>query len=180
MAIDRGYTMLHTKSFDSPDMLFRHISNQDEKDFITLVTNPLYGQFSPFGTITQQTAQDAFKTILSNYENETYEFWAVIDKKANTFAGFSGFYPVSFEDQLEEMFFMGLQQQYWEGFFSLNVAKLACNDAFTIKKIPKLISFINPSDIASLNCAIQLGAQFEKTTKFFGTTVFLFSIEKNT
>ena len=92
---------------EGTEILLRHLEKSDLHDFTSLVTDPLYGKYSPLGSLTNDIANGVANHILANYDNEGYEFWAVLDKKYNKIAGFVGYHPVTFENKTHEMYFVG-------------------------------------------------------------------------
>lgn len=160
------------------EILLRHLMKQDLEDFTFVVTNPLYGKFSPLGKITSEAASVALEEIIHHYRLNTYEFWVVLDKDENKIAGFVGHHPIVYENRLQEMFFAGFYTKYWGSKFPELATRYVCHNAFKEKNIPKLVSFVHPEDTASLMCAQIVDAKFEGETSFFGVTLFLFSLER--
>src|SRR5579871_2164214 len=89
------------------ELLLRHLTKQDLNDFTALVTDPLYGKYSPLGKITEEIAMMMVNNIVANYHKEKFEFWVVVDKIYNALAGFVGYHPVIFENRVQEMYFVG-------------------------------------------------------------------------
>ncbi len=160
------------------ELLLRHLTKQDLHDFTSLVTDPLYGKYSPLGRITEGAAELMLNSIVDNYGTNQYEFWVVMDKEHDSLAGFVGYHPVTFEEKNHEMYFVGFHTKYWGSKFPEQASQHACDYAFNQKKIPQLIAFVHPNDTAALMCTQILEAKFEKEAKFFGATIFLFSINQ--
>ena len=95
------------------ELLLRHLTKQDLEAFTKLITDPLYGKFSPLGKITEEVAVMMVNNIVNHYEEEHYQFWVVIDKFYNKIAGFVGYHPVIFENKSQEMYFVGFDTKYW-------------------------------------------------------------------
>jgi RimJ/RimL family protein N-acetyltransferase len=164
---------------DSEELLIRHTNNQDLEAFASLVTQPIYGQYSPFGRPTKESAKILFNQILAGYNNGEYEFWVVLDKKKNlAFTGYVGYHPAHFENEIQQLFFMGFHQSYWGSRYTELAANLACEYAFKKANIPKLYAFVHPNDMITLRCTQTLGAQFEKEILYFDATLFLFSLHE--
>jgi len=160
------------------NLLLRHLTKADLGDFTKVVTDSLYGKFSPLGKITEEVAEQMLNHIVDNYHTNRYEFWAVLDKQFQSIAGFVGYHPVIFENVTQEMFFVGFYTKYWGSKFPAIATGYACQYAFEEEKIPKLIAFVHPDDTAALMCAQIMEAKFEKEAVFFGATLFLFSLEQ--
>lgn len=162
---------------ETQDLILRHTNKQDDDDFISLVTLPAFGKLSPFGAMSAEKAQNTLDQIIANYDNdEKYEFWTVLDKKKNEYAGFVGYQPVQFEGALEEMFFIGFNRRFWGSSLPLHAAQAASQFAFKQDLISELIAFIHPEDVESLFIAQSLGSDFKKQCLIFDTTLLLFSI----
>lgn len=170
--------MEHAAFLENDHTLLRPIDKQDSTDFIGLVSNPPYGQYSPFGAMTPESAKILFNALLFNRDDKNYHLWCVVDKTHNRFSGFIGYHPVTFENAMQDMFFWGFFSKYWGSVLPTQAAQLTYQDAFKAKALPKLIAFVHPMDVASLKGFEVLGAQFEKQTLFFGATVFLYTIPK--
>jgi len=160
------------------ELILRRLTKQDLNDFTALVTNPLYGKFSPLGRMTEDAAARTVDSIVENYESKRYEFWVVIDKKDKAIAGFVGYHPVIFENEIHNMFFVGFYTKYWGSKFPEQAARYVCDYAFNKKNISRLIAFVHPDDTMGLMCAQIMGAKLEKETLYFGATLFLFSLDK--
>lgn len=160
------------------ELQLRHLTKQDIDDFTQVVTNPLYGKYSPLGKLSRDAALDALEGIIANYKLRTYEFWVVMDKEENKIAGFVGHHPIIYQQKLHEMFFVGFYTKYWGSKFPEQAILFACNYAFHQKDIPKLLVFVHPDDTAALMCAQMIDAKFEGEVPFFGASFFLFSKEK--
>lgn len=164
------------KALETDTLLLRHTDKQDSEDFSSLVSLPAFGKLSPFGSVTKENAGIILDSIIKNYENEAYDFWTVVDKKNNTYAGFVGYQPVVFENQSEEMFFIGFYRKFWGSELPLSASKMVCEHVFKKGRISRLIAFVHPEDVESIYIAQSLGSQFEKQTLFFDATVLLFSL----
>lgn len=162
------------------ELILRPLTKQDLNDFTKLVTDPLYGKFSPLGKITEEVANNLVEKVIESYKTNYYEFWVIEDKKAKSLAGFIGYHPVIFEDQLQEMYFVGFYTKYWGSKFPEQATKYVCDYAFNKEKVTRLIAFVHPEDTAALMCAQMMDARFEKETLFFGASLFLFSLDKHT
>ncbi len=160
------------------ELLLRHLTKQDLNDFTALVTDPLYGKFSPLGKITEEVAATMVSNIVENYQKSKYEFWVVVDKLYGALAGFVGYHPVFFENKLQEMYFVGFYTKYWGSKFPQEATWFVCDYAFNKEQIPRLISFVHPNDTTALMCAQIMEAKFEKQALFLGAPLFLFSTSK--
>lgn len=160
------------------ELVLRHLTRQDLPDLNHVLTNPLYGKYSPLGKISSEVALQALEGIITNYKLKTYQFWVVVDKEENRNAGFVGHHPVIYENKLYEMFFVGFYTRYWGSKFPELATHFACDFAFNKLDIPKLIAFVHPKDTTGLMSAQMLDAKFEGEVLFFGATFFLFSLKK--
>jgi len=160
------------------EILLRPLVKPDLHDFANLVTDPLYGKYSPLGQLTNDIAKEIVDNILANYDANGYEFWVAVDKKKDTIAGFVGYHPVIFENKTHEMYFVGFYTRYWGSRFPEQATQFICDYAFNKGKISQLLAFVHPDDTASLMCAQIIEAKFQKEAQFFGASLFIFSIDK--
>lgn len=163
---------------ETNDLLLRHATKEDTSDFVGLVTKPAYGRLSPFGSLSAPMANSVLDTIISDYEKKktANEFWTVVDKKQNAYAGFVGYQPVVFDNTLQEMFFVGFLRKFWGSDLPLHATIAACKYAFNAGQLARMIAFVHPEDVESIFIAQTLGSQFEKECLFFDATVLLFSL----
>jgi [ribosomal protein S5]-alanine N-acetyltransferase len=171
--------MLSKMTLENENILLRPIYKNDLNNFISLVTGPAFGKFSPFGDITPERADLLIDDLIKNYYKKFFTFWTVLDKKTQRYAGFTGHHPVSFDNKNYEMFFMGLYPKYWIKDFASQAAALTCNYAFQHEGVSEVIAFVHPEDKGSLECAKNLGGQLEKEALFFGVSVYLYSLDKH-
>lgn len=160
------------------ELLMRHLTKQDLNDFTALVTDPLYGKFSPLGKITEEIAVTIVNNVAENYPKNSYEFWVVVDKLDGELAGFVGYHPIHFENKFHQMYFVGFYTKYWGSKFPQEATQHVCNYAFNSAQVTQLVSFVHPDDTTALMCAQIMEAQFEKEALFFGVPIFLFSTNK--
>ena len=160
------------------DLTLRYLTQADLHAFTALVTDPLYGKFSPIGKLTEKVAATLVNNITIHYPDNKYEFWVVVDKQDNQIAGFVGYHPIIFENKLHNMYFVGFNTKYWGSRFPEIATQYACDYAFNKEQIPRLLAFVHPDDTAALMCAQIMEAKFEREAKVFGATLFLFSIDK--
>ena len=165
-----------TSVIEGNECLMRRLTTEDLDQFSKLVTDPLYGKFSPFGKMSQEFAIKSAKHIISNYEIDRYEFLVVIDKKDQTLAGFVGYHPVMFNKSLQYMFFVGFHTKYWGTNIPGQATRLICNYAFNT--LSRLIIFVHPDDTTALMTVQCVEARFERETLYFGAKLFLFVAEK--
>lgn len=153
----------------------KQANTQDMNHFISLLTHPNYGHFSPFQNMNKEQASNAIKTLLQNRDHQNLELWSVWDKLNHQFAGFTGYQSIKLNDTMEKMFFVGFYPKHWQSELPLEAIKLSIESAFRDNHVAKLISFIHPEDNHSLQCAHNIKAKFESETTFAGVPVFMYS-----
>lgn len=174
--INKG--MEHKTYTENTHILLRQAEMADSDAYVSFVTQANSAKYSPFSAATPENAKRSFELLVNNYDKKTYNFWTVIDKTTDQYAGFAGNHPVVCNGALREMFFMRMLPDHWKKSTPAQVAYLNCDYAFRHKPISEMIAFIHPYDSAGLLWTEQLNFKFEQESPFFGVTFFLFSIDK--
>jgi RimJ/RimL family protein N-acetyltransferase len=163
-------------------VLLRKIDRDDKKDFVNLATNPDFARYSPLKEVTVADATFYFETIMDSLEDKTainQQYWTVVDKISKNFVGFTGFYPIKFENKDLNMFIIALQHKCWAPFFSSQAAYLSCNQAFKDNSFTSLIAFIHPEDKGGVSFAELIGGKKLDDTTVFGFPVSKWEISKD-
>ncbi len=168
---------------ETNELILRHATKEDAPEFVSMVTKPAYTELSPFGNLSAESANQFIDSIILSFETKpkpNFQFWTVIDKKTNTYAGYVGYQPVVFENKEESMYFTGFVRKFWGTQIPLHSAVAACKYAFNGGNnggnLNRMIAMIHPDDVESLYIAQTLGCHFEKECRYYDATFLLFSL----
>jgi len=106
--------------------------------------------------------------IIKSTKNELTLF-AVIDNKTNLFIGFCGFFPQKIQGKEEIELGYRFLQDYWGKGVATEAAMAMKNYAFNERGLTRLISLIEPTNIASVRVAKKNGLRLEKHMLYDGT-----------
>jgi RimJ/RimL family protein N-acetyltransferase len=106
-----------------------------------------------------------------------FGLWAVIDKNDKKVMGFCGltkFNDVAGRPEIEVGY--RLQKENWGKGYATEAAQITQDFAFDVLGIQRLISIIDPRNVASVRVAEKCGLTYEKTTVVRGPEVDIYAI----
>ena len=88
--------------------------------------------------------------------------YAIIEKQSKALLGYCGLFNFpDIEGRAEIELGYRLHQQYWRQGYGKESAQCMCNYSFSSLRLNRLISLIDPANVASIKIALALGMQYE-------------------
>ncbi len=147
---------------ESARLLLRKIEPGDFAFLFGLFMSPEVMKFYD-GLRDERQTLSWIESNLESYEKHGFGKWIVLRKSDGVPLGHCGFQPVQVDgiDELELGYF--LDQSYWRQGFATEAGKLAVSIAFDRLGRNRVVSTIDPRNVASLATARRLGMSREKT-----------------
>jgi RimJ/RimL family protein N-acetyltransferase len=141
----------------------REMTLDDLDDLHSIFSDPIAMRYYP-KPFSRKMTTEWIKWNLRNYEKYGFGLWAVIHKEANLFIGDCGL-TIQKVDSVEEIEIgYHIKRSYWGRGLATEAAIACRNYAFDILKRSRVISWMNPENIASIRVAEKVGMHLEKET----------------
>jgi [ribosomal protein S5]-alanine N-acetyltransferase len=155
-------------------LLLRHYKDEDINALHNIFSDPETMEFNPTPFSIQQT-QDWIKRNIERYQNDGFGLWAVCLKETNEFIGDCGLVKQQINDKTEIEIGYHISKEHRLKGYASEVAR-ACKDyGFNQIGLNKLISIIDPRNIASIRVAEKIGFVMEKEAFIFYKNHYIYS-----
>ena len=156
-------------------LILRHLTLEDTEALAAIYADPIVMKFFRSTRSPEITKQKIDKTIAS-YKKQDFGMWATIYKPDNQFIGRCGLISHIVDECSELEIAYLLAKEYW-GRGLATEAACAIRD-YGFKKIAykRLISLIDPDNIASQKVALKTGLTYEKDVWMEGENLRVYAI----
>lgn len=162
---------------ETPRLLLRHLTWDDVDDMARIYADPVVMKFYP-STRTYEETKQKFELTIGSYEKHGFGLWATIHKADNKFIGRCGLIAQVVDGQSEVEIGYMLAKEYWGQGLATEAARAIRDYGFEKLGYSRLISLIDPGNIASQKVAMKNGLKYENDTFKWEKTVRVYSIHK--
>lgn len=157
-------------------LIIRKFTTRDLNKLHAILSDAQVMLYSLHGPYSLEQTDTFLKGTLNAYNSRGYAQYAVILKDSKELIGFCGFFNQEIDGIIEMELGYRFSIKHWgQGYAS--EAAIACRDyAFSTLGAKKLISIIEPNNIASIKVAEKAGLSFDKTTSYHQIPVLIYSI----
>ena len=155
-------------------LLLRRYEAEDITSLYTIFSDPQMMEFYPAPFNFQQT-QDWIGRNLDRYCNDGYGLWAVSLKDTYEFIGDCGLIKQKINDKTEIEIGYHISKKHWFKGYASEAARACKEHGFHQLGLDKLISIIDPRNIASIRVAEKIGFIKEKEVLIFKKNHFIYS-----
>lgn len=157
-------------------LIIRKFTTRDLNNLHAILSDAQVMLYSLHGPYSLEQTDTFLKGTLNAYHSRGYAQYAVILKENKELIGFCGFFNQEIDGVIEMELGYRFSQKHWgKGYAS--EAAIACRDyAFSTLGAKKLISIIEPNNIASIKVAEKAGLSVERTTSYHQIPVLIYSI----
>lgn len=127
---------------------------------------------------TIQQTQDWIKRNHARYQNDGYGLWALCLKSTNEFIGDCGLVTQQIDGSTEVEVGYHVHKKLWSKGFATEAAQACKAYGFHTLSLNKLISIIDPRNIASIRVAEKIGFTREKEAYVFNKNHYIYSSVK--
>ena len=160
----------------TPRLILRHLNLEDVEDLAAIYTDPVVMRFFG-GTYTyESTKQWLEERVFKCYEQRGWGLWATIYKMENKLIGRCGLIPQLVDGQEEVEIGYLLAKEYWGRGLATEAACNSRDYGFEKLGANRLISLIDPDNIASQKVAKKVGLTYEKDTYMWNKTVRVYAM----
>jgi ribosomal-protein-alanine N-acetyltransferase len=149
----------------TPRLLFRQLTLEDVDDLAELYADPEVMRYFE-GVRTRQQAHKEIEECLQWYDRLGFYFWATIHKVDNRFIGRCGLLPQVIDDRPEYEVAYMIARPYWNQGLGTEAERAIKEYGFEQYPFPRLISIIDPGNLASVRVAEKNGMSYVKDIEF--------------
>lgn len=165
---------------ETPRLILRRQMLSDLDDLWALYCDPEITKHIPDAPRTREEAREELEWHMNGHpRNPELGLWASIHKESGKFIGRCGLLPGSIEGQPEVEVAYTIAREYWGQGLATEAARAILQYGFEKLNLVRLISLIEPENIASQRVAEKIGMVFEKRVdEGEYTPFFIYSINK--
>jgi RimJ/RimL family protein N-acetyltransferase len=164
---------------ETPRLFLRHFHVEDIDTMAALFGDPEVMQFGS-GVRNREWVEQWLQGCLEDYFRKLgFGLWAVVLREDGVVAGYCGlsrFGDVDGRSEVEIGF--RLSRRYWGQGIASEAACAVRDYGFDILNLRRLVSIIDPKNVASLRVAEKVGMHYEKQIQFREKVVALYSIAR--
>lgn len=162
----------------SQRITLREFTWEDLPALTPILTDPLVMRFSVTGPLSEEQVRGFLERCVIKYREKGYWLWAVIFRPENKLIGYSGLLDQLIDGSPEIEVAYRLAPSYWGQGLGTEAAALARDYAFGHLGVNRVISLIEPENIASIRVAEKNGLRYEKDTTYYHLFVRVYSISR--
>lgn len=162
---------------ETPRLILRHLTLEDTEALAAIYADPIVMKFFRSVRSKEVTKQKIDKMIKS-YKKDGFGLWATIYKPDNQFIGRCGLIPQIINQCSELEIAYLLAREYWGRGLATEAARAIRDYGFEKIGCNRLISLINPDNIASQKVALKTGLTYEKDIQMEGENLRVYAIHR--
>jgi RimJ/RimL family protein N-acetyltransferase len=148
---------------ETPRLILRYQVPSDLDDLWTLYCDPEITRYIPDAPRTLEEAREELEWHMNGHpRNPDLGLWATIHKQSGKFIGRCGLLPWTIEDQQEVEVAYTIAREFWGQGLATEAARAILQYGFEKLNLARLVSLIEPKNIASQRVAGKIGMAFEK------------------
>lgn len=163
---------------ETPRLILRHLAEDDLGNLAKIYADPVVMKFFS-GTHSYERTKQWVEEILNCYPQRGWGLWATIHQADNKFIGRCGLISQLVDGQPEVEIGYLLAREYWGRGLATEAATASRNYGFEQLGFNRLISLIDPGNVASQKVALKVGMTYEKDTAMWEKTMRVYPIHKN-
>ena len=160
-------------------LLLRHQVIQDLDELWALYCDSQITKYIPDAPRTREEAKEELEWHMHGHPRfPELGLWATVHKETGKFIGRCGLLPWTIDGQNEVEVAYTISRDYWGQGLATEAAQAILVYGFEKLNLTRLISIIDPENIASQKVATKIGMKFEKEAQEELGTFLIFSIIK--
>ena len=162
------------------DRLFlRHLTLKDLDDLWSLYCDPEIIKYIPDAPRSREETREELEWHMHGHPRfPELGLWATIHKETGTFIGRCGLLPWEIDGQQEVEVAYTIARLFWGQGLATEAAKAILHYGFETLSRSRLISLIDPDNIASQKVATKIGMMFEREVRDDLGVFWVYSIHK--
>ena len=170
-----------TTILETNRLILRHQVIEDLGALWALYCNPNITKYIPDAPRTRAEAKEELEWHMNGHpRNPDLGLWATIHKESGRFIGRCGLLPWTIEEHPEVEVAYTIARDYWGQGLATEAAQSTIQYGFEKLNLARLVSLIEPENIASQRVAEKIGMTFERRVdEGEYTPFFIYSIKRS-
>lgn len=157
-------------------LILRRFTLDDVADMTLVMGDPEVMKYSVSGVMSFEQTRQFLERILATYQRRGFGLWAVEYKATGRVIGYCGYYFQEIDGKEEVELGYRLARSFWGKGIATEAARSMVNYAFSVLKLPRLISIIDVENVGSIKVAEKCGLTYSKTIDFHGIAVRIYAL----
>ena len=159
-------------------LALRRLTMDDLDALAAIYRDPDVRRYIPEGTLTYAQTKEELEWIIDVYYGEYgFGLWATVHKETDEFIGRCGLLPWTIDGRSEVEVAYLLARRYWGRGLATEAARAILVYGFEELQFSRLISLIDPANVASVNVAVKIGMSLEREAEIDGEPTLVYSAE---
>ena len=158
-------------------LLLRTLAKQDAPLLHSFFSDPETMRFYP-STRSKTQTEEFIERQMQRYANDGLGPWAVVLKPEKNLIGYCGLVKQVVDSKEEIEIGYLIAREHWRNGYASEAAR-GCRDYGFLKlKLRRLISIIDPENVASIGVALKVGMTLEKKSFWQGKRMNIYSVQR--
>ncbi len=165
------------KVLQTERMVLRRMEMADVDDLMGIFSDPMAMRYYP-GTKSRQEAEEWVRRILGSYRDYGFGLWVAVLENSGEFAGQCGLTVQEVEGKDEVEIGYLFLRKFWGRGLATEAARAARDHGFHTLGYERLVSLIDPGNLASRRVAERVGLTLEKKVWKWNKEICVYVIRK--
>src|SRR5215213_10541352 len=165
------------KVLETERMVLRRMEMADVDDLMGIFSNPVAMRYYP-GTKSRQEAEEWVRRMQENYRDHGFGLWVAVLEDSGEFAGQCGLTVQQVEGKDEVEIGYLFLRQFWGRGLATEAARAARDHGFHALGHERLVSLIDPGNLASRRVAEKVGLTMEREVEKWRKRICVYAIRK--
>jgi len=165
------------KVLQTERMVLSRMERADVDDLMGIFSDPVAMRYYP-NTKGRQEAEEWVRWTLESYRDHGFGLWMAMLKSTGEFAGQCGLTVQDVEGKNEVEIAYLFLRKYWGRGLATEEASAARDHGFNTLGYERLISLIDPGNLASRRVAAKVGLTLENKVEKWGKRICVYAIRK--
>jgi len=165
------------KVLQTERMVLRRMEMADVDDLMDIFSDPVAMRYYP-GTKSRQEAEEWVLRVLRSYREHGFGLWVAVLEGSGEFAGQCGLTVQVVEGKDEVEIGYLFLRKFWGRGLATEAARAVRDHGFNTLGYERLVSLIDPGNLASRRVAEKVGLRLEKEVWKWGKEICVYAISK--
>jgi ribosomal-protein-alanine N-acetyltransferase len=165
------------KALRTERMVLRLMEMADVDDLMGIFSDPVAMRYYP-STKSRQEAEEWVRRVQESYRDRGFGLWVAVLEDSGEFVGQCGLTVQEVEGKNEVEIGYLFLRKFWGRGLATEAAKAARDHGFGTLGYERLVSLIDPGNLASRRVAEKVGLTLEKEVEKWGKRICVYAIRK--
>jgi RimJ/RimL family protein N-acetyltransferase len=165
------------KVLQTERLVLRLMEIADVDDLMGIFSDPVTMHYYP-NTKSRQEAEEWVRRVQQSHRDRGFGLWVAVLKDSGEFVGQCGLTVQEVEGKNEVEIGYLLLRRFWGRGLATEAARAARDHGFNTLGYERLVSLIDPGNLASRRVAEKVGLTLEKEIEKWGKTICVYAIRK--